>query len=292
MHPKNKHQGRYDLIALSSANPDLKLFLKPNAYKDLSLDFANPKAVKALNKALLAYHYKILEWDIPAQFLCPPIPGRADYIHHLADLFRSEKDNRIIGLDIGVGANAIYPLIGYREYGWKFIGTDINEVAIKNAQTIVDKNNLNEAIQFRLQSNEINIFKGIIHRDDAFDFSMCNPPFHHSLEQAKSGTQRKINNLARSAGKQPAKTTMAKLNFGGQDTELFCDGGELGFIHRMIDESALYKNQCRWFTTLVSKASHLARIEQSLKVIGATKIKVINMSQGQKNSRFVAWTYL
>ena len=206
MHPKNKHQGRYDLEMLSLANPALKAFVKPNAYNDLSIDFANPKAVKALNKALLAHNYQIAEWDIPDQFLCPPIPGRADYIHYLADLIDADKSKKMTGLDIGVGANAIYPLIGHREYGWDFIGADINANAIKNAQAIVDANGLNNRIQLRLQSNEHQIFKGIIQADDAFDFSMCNPPFHASLEDAQAGTQRKMNGLAKNAGKHPTKT--------------------------------------------------------------------------------------
>jgi 23S rRNA (adenine1618-N6)-methyltransferase len=292
MHPKNKHQGRYDLVGLSISNPKLKAFVKPNAYNDLSIDFANPKAVKALNQALLAKDYQIAEWDIPDHFLCPPIPGRADYIHYLADLIDADKSKKMTGLDIGVGANAIYPLIGHREYGWDFIGADINANAIKNAQAIVDANGLNNCIQFRLQSHEHQILKGIIQADDAFDFTMCNPPFHASLEDAQAVTQRKIYSLAKNAGKQLTKTINAKLNFGGQGAELFCKGGELGFIERMIKESALYKNQCRWFTTLVSKASNLPKIERSLKAIAAKKVKIVEMSQGQKQSRFVAWSYV
>lgn len=291
MHPRNKHHGRYDLAALSLANPALKAFVKPNPYNDLSIDFANTKAVKALNKALLAHYYGITDWDIPNQFLCPPIPGRADYIHYLADLLDVAKNKRMTGLDIGVGANAIYPLIGHREYGWDFVGVDVHTNAIKNAQTILDANELSTSIQLRLQSNPNNIFKGAIQPNDCFDFSMCNPPFHASLEEAEAGTQRKLNSLAKSTGKSTQKTINPKLNFGGQDTELFCEGGEFGFISRMIEESASYKNQCRWFTTLVSKASNLPKIERKLKAVGAKKIKTIEMSQGQKQSRFVAWSF-
>ena len=292
MHPRNKHQGRYDLQSLSIASPELKAFIKPNAYNDLSIDFANPKAVKALNKSLLTHHYQIADWDIPDQFLCPPIPGRADYIHYLADLLSTERNKQLKGLDIGMGANAIYPLIGHREYGWDFVGTDINGSAIENAQAIVDKNGLNDFIQLRLQINQNHIFKGIIQADDIFDFSMCNPPFHASIEDAQAGTKRKNNSLARNSGKQLTKTINAKLNFGGQGEELFCEGGELGFIERMIEESVLYKKQCRWFTSLVSKASNLPKIERALRAVGVKKLKIVKMSQGQKQSRFVAWSHI
>jgi 23S rRNA (adenine1618-N6)-methyltransferase len=291
MHPRNKHQGRYALASLSLANPALKAFIKPNAYNDLSIDFANPKAVKALNKALLAHYYHIADWDIPDQFLCPPIPGRADYIHFLADLLGQHK-TKIKGLDVGVGANVIYPLIGHQEYGWDFIGADINSTAIKNAQEILDANRLNESIQLRLQNDSNFIFKGIIHENEVFDFTMCNPPFHASLEEAQAGTKRKINGLSRNAGKAFKKVLCTKLNFGGQGADLICEGGELGFIHRMIQESVMYKKQCRWFTTLVSKASNLTKIENLLKTVGANKIRTIAMSQGQKQSRFVAWSFI
>ena len=46
--------------------------------------------MKALNKALLAHFYAVKHWDIPDGFLCPPVPGRADYVHHLADLLAGE----------------------------------------------------------------------------------------------------------------------------------------------------------------------------------------------------------
>jgi 23S rRNA (adenine1618-N6)-methyltransferase len=41
-------------------------------------------------------------------------------------------------LDIGIGANCIYP-IGNAEYGWSFVGTDI-EKAIENCSTIIEAN--------------------------------------------------------------------------------------------------------------------------------------------------------
>ena len=94
-----------------------------NPYGKQTINFFNPQAVKALNKALLVTHYGIRYWDIPKNYLCPPIPGRADYIHYIADLIDPEGVNMMVKeecddqprrqcrcLDIGVGANCIYPL--------------------------------------------------------------------------------------------------------------------------------------------------------------------------------------
>lgn len=120
--------------------------MAPTAYGDISIDFASPLAVKMLNKALLKHFYGIEYWDIPADFLCPPIPGRADYVHHLADLLASCNDGvipqgkNVAVLDIGVGANCIYPIIGQREYGWRFTGTDIDPQALSAAKMVVSMN--------------------------------------------------------------------------------------------------------------------------------------------------------
>ncbi len=152
LHPRNRHRAPYDFKELIKSCPDLKKFVAKNSYGNESIDFKDPIAVKTLNKAIIKLFYNIT-WDIPEHFLCPPIPGRADYIHYIADLLAlknrgiTPKGNKISVIDIGVGANCIYPLIGHREYGWNFIGTDIEPLAIAIAKAIVAQNNLTEAIE-------------------------------------------------------------------------------------------------------------------------------------------------
>ena len=63
LHPRNRHHQRYDLPALCRAHPDLRATLRSIRWV-LDLDFANPQAVKALNKALLAHFYAVKRWDI------------------------------------------------------------------------------------------------------------------------------------------------------------------------------------------------------------------------------------
>jgi 23S rRNA (adenine1618-N6)-methyltransferase len=291
LHPRNPHRGRYDFKQLVKASPELAAFVSPNAYGDESIDFADPAAVKALNRALLIEGYGIKGWDIPAQYLCPPIPGRADYLHYLADLLAEGRGGIVpVGesvhvLDIGTGANCIYPLIGHRSYGWRFVGSDIDPKAIANAQQILDANTgLNDAIELRLQTSRQAIFKGVVLPDERFDITMCNPPFHASLSESLAGTQRKWKNLGREAAKNPA------LNFGGQGAELWCKGGEEAFVCRMIEESAGVN--CMWFTTLISKSASLPGVYRALKKAGVADSRTIEMAQGQKKSRIVAWTFL
>lgn len=294
LHPRNLHRFGYNFELLILNHPDLAKFVFVNEHGIETIDFSNPEAVKALNKALLITNYDIQNWDIPANFLCPPIPGRADYIHYLADLLATTNNGiipqgeTIMGLDIGIGANCIYPILGNAIYGWSFVGTDIDENAIQNCKKIIEQNpKLAEAISLQLQVNSRFIFKNIIAPEDRFTFTICNPPFHSSSEEATKSSLRKVNNLTPNA----PKTAKPVLNFGGQNAELWCEGGELGFIKQMIYESAKYPMQCLWFTTLVSKQSNLNTIYKTLNNVAAIH-KTIEMAQGQKTSRIVAWTFM
>lgn len=292
LHPRNPHRGRYDFGRLVACCPELAAFVAKNAYGKETIDFAIPSAVKALNRALLRLEYGIEGWDIPAQYLCPPIPGRADYLHYLADLLADGGDiprgSSVRVLDVGVGANCIYPLIGQRSYGWRFVGSDVDAAALTNARRIVDANGLGGDIELRLQTSRSTIFAGVMRPDESFDLTMCNPPFHASPDEAKAGTQRKWRNL----GKREQGGNRPVLNFGGQGGELYCDGGEEAFIGRMVAESAMYPMSCLWYTTLVSKSASLPGIYRALKRAGALEARTMEMSQGQKKSRIVAWTFL
>lgn len=293
LHERNFHNDRYDFKALIQSEPSLNEFVKPNKYGDLSIDFANPQAVIALNKALLSFFYGVKNWSIPSDYLCPPIPGRSDYIHHIADLLAASnggkipKGSNIKGLDVGIGANCIYPIVGVSVYGWSFTGSDIDEVALKSAQNIINSNeSLKENIIVKLQTNSKNIFKNIISKEDKFDFTLCNPPFHKSQKDAIAGNKRKIQNLTKQV------VSKAALNFGGKNNELWCEGGEVAFIKKMIKESKEFSKNCLWFTTLVSRKENLDFIYDALEDIDVLEYKTINMAHGQKISRVIAWTFL
>ena len=292
LHPRNFHNDRYDFKALIKTNPNLQEFVKANKYGDLSIDFANPQAVISLNKALLAYFYEIKNYTIPDGYLCPPIPGRADYVHHIADLLAScnngviPKGQTVKGLDVGIGANGIYSIIGSSVYDWNFLGSDIEIESIKSVENIVNSNEiLKEKIECKLQTNPQNIFTGIIKADEFYDFTLCNPPFHKSLKDAMDGNKRKVQNLTKQ------KTTKSALNFGGKNNELWCKGGEIAFISNMIKESFEFKTNVFWFSTLVSKKENLYLIYKKLEEIKVKEIKTIDMSQGQKITRIVAWSF-
>ncbi|RDI06706.1 23S rRNA (adenine(1618)-N(6))-methyltransferase RlmF [Flavobacterium sp. AG291] len=292
LHSRNKNRERYDLTSLIVAVPELGNYVKPNKFGDDSVDFANPVAVKLLNKALLKHYYGIANWEFPDENLSPPIPGRADYIHYMADLLKESNFGRLPAgekihcLDIGVGASCIYPILGVVEYGWNFKAVDIDKKSVESAKAIVDKNpELSGKVKCWLQNNPRHFFEDVIVTDEKFDLTFCNPPFHASADDARSGTERKNKNLS---GKKGA----TELNFSGVSNELITEGGESKFINDMVFESRRFGKSCFWFSTLVSKQSNLKGIYKTLEKVGAEQIKTINMGTGNKSTRIVAWSFL
>ncbi|WP_417515297.1 23S rRNA (adenine(1618)-N(6))-methyltransferase RlmF [Marinobacter sp.] len=301
LHPRNLHNQGYDFPSLANSYPPLAAYVNTNAHGNLSIDFTDPLAVKTLNAALLKHFYNIIDWDIPEGALCPPIPGRVDYIHYIAELLGIDEPAshpaytrpKIALLDIGTGANGIYPLLACQIYGWDCVGSDINSRSLENVAAIIANNpKLKGRFILRRQPEKNHIFEGIIQAEEFFDVSVCNPPFHASQDEALKGSLRKLNNLARNRGEKTTVSTSPTLNFGGLEAELWCKGGEKMFLKKLIKESHLFSSQCRWFTSLISKIDNVKPAKKLIRKLGATDIREIEMKQGNKVTRILAWTFI
>lgn len=279
LHPKNKFNNGYNFDELIKINQKLAPFVSKNQFDVITIDFSNPEAVKELNKALLFSFDKISVWDFPKENLCPPIPGRLDYIHYLADLISDEDDVKI--LDIGTGATCIYPILGVAAYNWSFVASDIDLKSLDTAQDIIDDNDLGSKIKLRHQEKEEEILKGILKEGDSFSAVMCNPPFFKSAEEAQGANKRKNKNLGNNTVR----------NFSGNNNELWYIGGEKAFLHNYLYESSLFKEKSKWFTSLVSKKENIQSLEKSSAKLGAVEFKVIPMSQGNKVTRIACWRF-
>lgn len=290
LHPRSLHHAPYDLDALVAVVPELAAYVRYNPKGEKTVDFAEAVAVKLLNQALLLSHYQLAYWDLPSGQLCPPIPGRADYLHYLADLISPSTTALLTGdtvriLDIGVGANLIYPLLGVSLYGWSFVGSDIDAAALAHGEKLLARNpKIAANIRLRKQTNPHFVLRNSIQAGELFDAVICNPPFYSSAEQAYEQTFRKTKNLG---------TTSEKLvhNFGGQHNELWCKGGEVQLVATMIRESVHFKSQVKWFTSLLASKESLYPLQKLLKKVGASQVQVIPMAQGNKQSRFIAWRF-
>ncbi|MEW4924612.1 23S rRNA (adenine(1618)-N(6))-methyltransferase RlmF [Algibacter sp. 2305UL17-15] len=289
MHPKNPYQKGYDFKRLVKHHPSLRKHIILNPSDKETIDFSDSSSVYELNKAILLADFKLELYDLPKGYLIPPIPGRLDYLLHLRDIL-SEKFNldpnyKLRGLDIGAGANGIYCILGAQHFNWTIVGTESDLKAVEIAKTNIKQTKaLQEKVKIRHQDNKSFLLKNCIKPNEQFDFTVCNPPFHGSKEEALKGALRKRNNLG------GANDNNSLLNFEGQSNELWCNGGEALFMKRLIKESVLFKQQVKVFTSLVAKAENLPKIEKQLKKAKAN-YHIIPMSQGNKKSRFIMWWF-
>jgi 23S rRNA (adenine1618-N6)-methyltransferase len=283
-----------------------------------TIDFADPQAVRALNHALLRAQYGVREWMLPDGALCPPVPGRADYLHHLADILaESSEDGRTLprgaavrGLDVGTGASFIYPLIGASCYGWSFVGTESECASAESAERIRVANacalqSLGSS-EVRLQPDSRRLLRGLCADPrERFDFVMANPPFYRSAEEYARENARKRSGLAANLVKRgraavpPAGAAAAAVptsgsdrNFGGVGAELWCPGGEVSFVGALIDESEEWAERALWFSSLVSRTEHVSLLRAKLESKRElAEGRIVQMGQGQKRTSLLLWTY-
>ena len=287
MHPQNPYNKRYDLKRLTKHHSLLQKYIVLNPDQEETIDFSSSEAIYALNKAMLLADFRLKDFQLPKGYLIPPIPGRLDYLLYIRD-FLSEKfnisnDTKLRGLDVGSGANGIYCILGAQYFNWKMVGIDSDAKAVEISNNNINfSKELKNKIDIHYQQNKSFLFKNIVGLDELFDFMVCNPPFHNSKEDAIKGSLRKLNNLS-------TKKEFT-LNFDGQANELWCNGGEILFIKRLIKESSYYKDQIKVFSSLVSKSDSLAKIKKQLNKVNAD-FHITSMVLGNKKGRYIFWWF-
>ena len=282
---KNKNNIFYndfkpDFLTLIKEFPELKKYiLKQNEDNEgeFQFDWSNNELSLLMDKSILNYYFDIKYYDIPNGFLIPPIPSRINYINLInsiiTKLIKDIDIKNIIGIDIGTGANIIYPILGYSIYKWKFICTEINKEAYNNAKLILQKNNLENNINIIKQNNKDNIFISILNRENKYIFSMCNPPYYNYENEIKLEDKKRDN----------------EYNFD----EIYYKNGEFGFFQRYFEESICYKNNVFLYTILIGKKINAENIYDKLSSYNDI-IKIYNMQKiltGNNVRYIIYWSF-
>lgn len=282
MHSENPFDKNYNFNQLVHAHPKLEQYIVPGKFARKSIDFSNPAAVEALNTALIKWKFG-LRWTLKPGHLCPAVPGRFDYLLHARDLFKAPTDRRVEMLDIGTGATLIYPLLATAAFNWNCTASDVDKEALSYAKGLIRMNKSMQGTRLRRQPFKSNILEHVIAEDDYFDVVVCNPPFYKTKAEAERSNARKNKNLHGSSSEH--------RNFGGSSNELWYKGGEEAFLKAMALESAKFKEQVHWFTSLVSKKEHIKTLKRFINKGEPKEVRVVEMDHGHKQTRFVAWTF-
>lgn len=282
MHSENPFNKEYNFNGLIQSHPKLSEFIILGKSDRKSINFGDSEAIIALNTALLKRTYDV-NWELKPGHLCPALPGRLDYLIHVKDLLGGPPEKPISMLDIGTGASLIYPLLATAAFDWNCTASEVALDSLEFAEKLLSLNpNLKTTI-LRSQRFKSKVFHHVVEKNDYFDVVVCNPPFYKTQSEAEERNIRKNKNLH--------NTASIAHNFGGHSNELWYKGGEEAFIKIMATESASYKSQVGWFTCLISKSEHVKTLKRYVRKAKPAEVRVVEMEQGNKKSRFIAWTF-
>lgn len=199
-----------------------------------------------------------------------------------ADTYSEHYDPQrdVVGLDIGVGASCIYPLLACSSRPrWRMAGTDIDPHSLDYARRNVERNALQPRI--RLSAVSVDADSPLMPLDALklvkLDFVMTNPPFYSSREEMQRGY----------AGKLAAPSAVCT----GAQHEMICPGGEVGFVTRLMEESLRLRNRVQWYTAMLGKLPSLHRVVALLKERGIRNFAVASLQAGRRTNRWaVGWS--
>ncbi|KAJ9614214.1 hypothetical protein H2200_002350 [Cladophialophora chaetospira] len=285
--PDNIYENDVDFTTLALRYPEFAKRLKPNR----QLDFSDPESVRQLTKCLLHRDFD-LTIDLPDDRLCPPVPSRFNYILFIQRLLDStspdfhegfDPKRQVIGLDIGTGSSAIYPLLATRQRPqWRFLFTEIDEKNTEYAQKNISANKLQSRIR-QLDtdaSGEKLIPTDQLERFERVDILLTNPPFYSSPSELLGSAKQKA---------RPPNSSCT-----GAEVEMITPGGEVAFVSKLITESSQAGNRrkIQWFSAMLGKLSSVGSIVEKLRKEQCTNCAVTEFVQGQKTRRWcVAWSW-
>ncbi|KAK2714144.1 U6 small nuclear RNA (adenine-(43)-N(6))-methyltransferase-like isoform X2 [Artemia franciscana] len=238
-----------------------------------TLDFKDQEAVACLTSSLLFRDFQ-LRVHLPPGRLIPTLPLRLNYllwIEDLISLLPVEYHENVCGVDIGTGASCIYPLIGSKKFGWKFLATEIDAENFEYARKQVQDNYLEDYIKV-IKVNGVESLRNIV-GNQSFTFTMCNPPFY-----------------AEDNEKQKNNRPSPRHDYGGQEMEVAVEGGEVSFVKKIVEESKFLRDQILIFTTMLGHKVSVKPVKRLCEAAGAS-VCTTEFCQGRTMRWGVAWTF-
>lgn len=302
MHPRNLYRNKPSYEKLAKLFPDFASHCVFDQKGKAYIDYDDPGALRSLTKTLLNNDFG-LDVTIPEDRLIPTLPMRLNYILWIEDLlqFLQITNERIVGLDIGTGSCAIFPLLAtvlHRNYC--FIATDIDAVNLNYAKTNINNNHLSDRIirKFQLitfikvktfvisvlENTTDSIFKFVFNSSkfSKINFLMTNPPFF-------SDTFNDSTESTNSKSFHSKRTNPSCLN------EAVVEGGEVTFIKNIIQESIESKELIDIYSVMIGRKKSFLELKQLFKDYVEQNVissfTYTELCQGNTKRWAVAWTF-
>ncbi|KAF8972055.1 hypothetical protein BDZ97DRAFT_1692548 [Flammula alnicola] len=304
MHPRNPYCEPPDFISLADAYEALRphLISESRSHRK-TIDFKDAEGQRRLTEAIMFRDFGVI-LHIPSNRLCPPVPNRylsasvwpprtsaniicrMNYVLWIQDIVHAHREvlerrpRSIRGIDIGTGATAIYPFLACKlEQDWQFIATELDDESFESARANVSTNGMDSRIDVRKASAKGDIFFPLEENVQTFfEFSMCNPPFYGSAQEVAESAQ--------------AKELPPSAVCTGTDIEMiYPDGGEAGFVGRMVDESERFQTRCKWYTSMLGKMFSVVLIVEVLRQRSITNYVITEFVQGQTRRWAIGWSF-
>ncbi|KAF8990550.1 hypothetical protein BDQ17DRAFT_1333412 [Cyathus striatus] len=162
---------------------------------------------------------------------------------------------------------------------WEMVATEIDPHSFSFAEHNIESNNLSSRIRLQKASTDKPILFPLQEsRSQTFDFTMCNP-----LLQQRGGNTRSADTK-----ELPPNSVCLHRRRSRNDIR---PGGEAKFVGQMVQESEMFRTQCKWYTSMLGKMSSVSQIVQMLKERDITNYAITQFVQGQTRRWAVAWSY-
>ncbi|XP_065369138.1 U6 small nuclear RNA (adenine-(43)-N(6))-methyltransferase [Calliphora vicina] len=286
MHPRNIFKQPPDYTELAIKYPEFRRVCKLELTGKVCIDYKNETALRALTQTLLLEYFQLSVAFAPGS-LVPTLPLRLNYILWLEDVLQTPCTTNypIKGIDIGCGSSCIYSLLAAKKNNWQMVALESNATNLQFAGQNIENNKLETLITLYPQQDKTQIFQEYFkHLETSspgviYDFCLCNPPFFDSQSEA--------NNKTRKSGKRPPPHNCPT----GYKEELSCQGGEVKFVQQIIEESLLFKEKIRVFTSMLGLKSSLMHVLNILKSKDIDNFCSTEFHQGNTTRWGVAWSY-
>lgn len=191
------------------------------------------------------------------------------------------KEN-ITGIDIGCGASCVYSLLLVRmNINWKMFALEIDNENVKYAQDNISRNQLSDKVTVIEQENSLMLFEKLFEHDPREKtFCICNPPFFSSSNDV-------INARNRTGKRKPPKSS----NPGSPSEIVFIDGGELGFVKRILNESIDLGAKIKIYSSMFGCKKNFKSFTDELKERGLKNYSTTEFVQGKTTRWGVAWSF-